>query len=52
MQFYTLLASIEFAIPDMLGNIARLPVGKLVGDIHHNEVSIYLGTRIGELRQM
>jgi L-alanine-DL-glutamate epimerase-like enolase superfamily enzyme len=46
------IASIEFAILDMLGNIAGLPMGKLVGDIHHPEVSIYLGTRIGELRRM
>lgn len=46
------IASIEFAILDLLGNIAGLPMGKLVGEIHHPEVSIYLGTRIGELRRM
>lgn len=46
------VASIEFAILDMLGNIAGLPMGKLIGDIHHPEVSIYLGTRIGELRRL
>ncbi len=45
------VATIEFAILDMLGNIAEKPIGQLIGDIHHPEVSIYLGTRIGELRR-
>jgi L-alanine-DL-glutamate epimerase-like enolase superfamily enzyme len=45
------VATIEFAILDMLGNIADKPLGQLIGDIQHPEVSIYLGTRIGELRQ-
>jgi L-alanine-DL-glutamate epimerase-like enolase superfamily enzyme len=45
------LATIEFAILDMLGNIAEKPMGMLIGDIHNPEVSIYLGTRIGELRR-
>ena len=45
------VATIEFAILDLLGNIAQEPIGKLIGDIHHPEVSIYLGTRIGELRR-
>ena len=46
------VATIEFAILDMLGNIANKPMGELIGDIHNPEVSIYLGTRIGELRRM
>jgi L-alanine-DL-glutamate epimerase-like enolase superfamily enzyme len=44
------IASIEFAILDMLGNIADKPAGQLIGDLLHPEVSIYLGTRLGELR--
>jgi L-alanine-DL-glutamate epimerase-like enolase superfamily enzyme len=35
------LATIEFAILDMLGQIAGLPVGKLIGDIHHEEIAVY-----------
>ncbi len=46
------IAGIEFAILDMLGNLAELPVGKLIGDIHFPEVSVYLGTRYAELRRM
>lgn len=46
------IAAIEFAILDMLGNIANLPVGKLIGDIHNPEISVYLGTRYVELRNM
>jgi L-alanine-DL-glutamate epimerase-like enolase superfamily enzyme len=45
------VATIEFAILDMLGNIAEKPMGQLIGEIHNPEVSIYLGTRIGELRR-
>ena len=46
------LATIEFAILDMLGNIAGKPVGQLIGEIHHPEIAIYLGTQIGPLRRM
>ncbi len=45
-------ATIEFAILDMLGNLAGLPVGKLIGEIHHPEIAIYLGGRYGQLRSM
>ncbi|MDC0584707.1 hypothetical protein OAO55_03145 [Bacteroidales bacterium] len=45
------MATLEFAILDMLGNIANKPVGQLIGDIHNPKVSIYLGTRINELRK-
>lgn len=44
------MATLEFAILDMLGNIANKAVGQLIGDIHNPTVSIYLGTRINELR--
>jgi L-alanine-DL-glutamate epimerase-like enolase superfamily enzyme len=43
-------ATIEFAILDMLGNIANKPVGALIGEIQHSEIPIYLGTRLSELR--
>jgi L-alanine-DL-glutamate epimerase-like enolase superfamily enzyme len=46
------IATIEFAVLDMLGNIAGLPVGELIGEIHHPEISIYLGTRISAMRTM
>lgn len=38
------LATIEFAILDMLGRIARKPVGQLIGDIHNPEVAVYIAT--------
>ncbi|MFC2087446.1 mandelate racemase/muconate lactonizing enzyme family protein [Bacteroidota bacterium] len=47
----TQIATIEFAVLDMLGNIAEKPVGQLIGEIHNPEIAIYLGTRIGALRR-
>ncbi len=38
------LATIEFAILDMLGRIARKPVGQLIGEIHNPEVGVYVAT--------
>ena len=38
------LATIEFAILDMLGRIADRPVGQLIGDIHNSEVGVYVAT--------
>jgi L-alanine-DL-glutamate epimerase-like enolase superfamily enzyme len=38
------LATIEFAILDMLGRIAGRPVGKLIGEIHNPEVGVYVAT--------
>lgn len=38
------LATIEFAILDMLGRIAQKPVGELIGDIHHPRVGVYMAT--------
>lgn len=35
------LATIEFAILDMLGRIARVPIGRLIGEIHHPEIAVY-----------
>ncbi len=38
------LATIEFAILDMMGHIAGLPMGQLIGNIHHPEVEMYQAT--------
>ncbi len=38
------LATIEFAILDLLGRIARKPVGELIGDIHNREIGVYVAT--------
>lgn len=42
------LATIEFAILDMLGHIADKPAGKLVGEIHNPEVGVYVATEFRE----
>jgi len=38
------LATIEFAILDMLGRIAKKPAGQLIGEIRNPEVSVYVAT--------
>ena len=38
------LATIEFAVLDMLGRIANKPVGQLIGEIHNPEVGVYVAT--------
>lgn len=35
------LATIEFAILDMLGKIANKPMGQLIGEIHNPEIKLY-----------
>lgn len=42
------LATIEFAILDMLGRIARQPMGRLIGEIRHPEVTVYQATEYRE----
>jgi L-alanine-DL-glutamate epimerase-like enolase superfamily enzyme len=46
------IATIEFAILDLLGNLARRPVRELIGDLHHPEISIYLGHLLDEMRKL
>jgi len=46
------VAAIEFAILDMLGNIANKPAGLLIGDLLNPEVSIYLGHHLSSLRNL
>jgi len=38
------LATIEFAILDMLGRMAQKPVGELLGEVHNHEVGVYMAT--------
>ncbi|MCL5280036.1 MAG: mandelate racemase/muconate lactonizing enzyme family protein [Planctomycetes bacterium] len=42
------LATIEFAILDMLGRIANKSLGQLLGEIHHPEVAVYQATEYRE----
>ena len=42
------LATIEFAILDMLGRIAEKTMGQLIGEIHNPEVDIYVATEFRE----
>ena len=44
----TPLATIEFAILDLLGRIAHKSIGQLIGDIHHPEVTVYQATEYRE----
>ncbi|MCU0918174.1 MAG: mandelate racemase/muconate lactonizing enzyme family protein [Planctomycetes bacterium] len=42
------LATIEFALLDLLGRIAGQPLGRLIGDIRHPEVAVYQATEYRE----
>ena len=44
------VAGIEFAILDMLGNIADKPAGQLIGDLINPEIHIYLGHHLSDFR--
>jgi L-alanine-DL-glutamate epimerase-like enolase superfamily enzyme len=44
----TPLATIEFAILDLLGRIAKKPMGQLIGEIHHPQVTVYQATEYRE----
>lgn len=46
------VAAIEFAILDMLGNVANQPAGLLIGDLQRKEVPIYLGHHYTNLRRL
>ena len=43
------LATIEFAILDMMGKIVNKPVAQLIGEIHNPEVGLYMATEFREL---
>ena len=38
------LATIEFAILEMLGRMAQKPVGQLIGEVYNREVGVYMAT--------
>jgi L-alanine-DL-glutamate epimerase-like enolase superfamily enzyme len=38
------LATLEFAILDLLGRLANRSLGRLIGEIHHPEVAVYVAT--------
>lgn len=42
------LATIEFAILDLLGRIAKKSIGELIGDIHQPDVTVYQATEYRE----
>jgi L-alanine-DL-glutamate epimerase-like enolase superfamily enzyme len=42
------LATIEFAILDMMGRISGKTIGQLIGKIHHPEVAVYQATEYRE----
>ena len=42
------LATIEFALLDMLGRIAGKSIGQLIGGIHHPQVAVYQATEYRE----
>ena len=44
MAFGLPLATLEFAVLDMLGRIAQKPVAELIGEIHNPEVGVYMAT--------
>jgi len=48
MAFGIPLATIEFAILDMLGRIANKSIGQLIGEIHHPHVAVYQATEYRE----
>jgi len=50
VPFCVQLATLEFAILDMLGNIADLPMGRLLGDLINSEITVYLGHLLYEFR--
>jgi len=43
------LATIEFAILDMLGKIVNKPVAQLIGEIHNPYIGVYMATEFREL---
>ena len=43
------LGTIEFAILDMLGKIAKKPVAELIGEIRNPEIGLYMATELRDL---
>lgn len=51
IPFCVQLATLEFAILDLLGNIAGKPAGLLIGDLLNPRITIYLGHHLEKLRR-
>lgn len=51
IPFCVQLATLEFAILDLLGTIAGKPAGLLVGDLLNPEITIYLGHHLEKFRK-
>ena len=43
------LATVEFAILDMLGKTVKKPIGQLIGEIRNPMITVYQGSRMPEL---
>ncbi|MBD3627438.1 mandelate racemase/muconate lactonizing enzyme family protein [Cyclobacterium sp.] len=41
LAFWVPLATLEFAILDLLGKLSNKSLGALIGDIHHPEIAVY-----------
>jgi L-alanine-DL-glutamate epimerase-like enolase superfamily enzyme len=41
LAFWVPLVTIEFAILDLLGRIAKKPIGQLIGEVHNPKISVY-----------
>jgi len=52
VPFCVQVATLEFAILDMLGNMVDTPAGLLIGDLLNPEVDIYLGHLLPQLRNL
>ena len=50
IPFFVQMATLEFAILDMLGNFAGLPAGRLLGEGLNPKISIYLGHLLSAFR--
>src|SRR5436190_3383091 len=44
----TPLATIEFAILDMLGRVAKKPLGQLISEVQHQDITVYQATEYRE----
>ncbi len=52
IPFNIQLATLEFAILDMLGKTAKKSIGQLIGEIHNPMISVYQGSQFVELRKL
>lgn len=50
VPFCVQIATLEFAVLDMLGTKAGIPAGRLIGDMLNPEIKIYLGHHFSNLR--